>query len=176
MAQDFSSLNPEEQEHRKALGQAMMLFVQKMMEHGIEDASLRRHHQEMFRQAVEKAAAAGIEVALAWHSLGVWTEDGRERIGYFSRALDCVESGRDNHFRTGGPRDEWSDVHMRADCLFEIGRIHFHEGDASVAQEFLLRALPLAQEAEILRGPAKVEHDDRLEGRIAELLVQLPDA
>jgi hypothetical protein len=64
---------------------------------------------------------------------------------------------------------------MRADCLFEIGRVHAYEGHPAVAREFLLRALPLAQEAERLRAPAEITSDDRLEGRIAELLVQLPD-
>lgn len=44
-----------------------------------------------------------------------------------------------------------------------------------MAREFLLRALPLAQEAERLRGPAGITSEDGLEGRIAELLVQLPD-
>ncbi len=47
--------------------------------------------------------------------------------------------------------------------------------EADGAREFLLRALPLAQEAERLRGAAEVTHDDRLEGRIAALLLQLPD-
>ena len=66
-------------------------------------------------------------------------------------------------------------IYMRADCLYEIGRVHAHEGDPAVARDFLLRALPLAKEAERRRAPAKITFDDRLEGRIAELLVQLPD-
>ena len=138
------------------------------------DEPMRRHITEVYRQAVEEAAAQGIEVDVAWHALAFWTEEGKERIGYFSRALTCVESGRDRHLQPRTAASEWTDVHMRADCLFEIGRVHTPTGRQTVAHEFLLRALPLAQEAERLSGPAGITSEDRLEGRIAELLVQLP--
>ena len=62
----------------------------------------------------------------------------------------------------------------RADCLFGIGRVHLHEGDPKVAEDFLLRALELAKQVDRLRGPANITNDDRLEGAIAELLLQLP--
>ena len=58
--------------------------------------------------------------------------------------------------------------------MFKIGRVHFHEGDPKVAEDFLLRALELAKEVDRVRGPAEITNDDRLEGRIAELLLQLP--
>jgi hypothetical protein len=74
------------------------------------------------------------------------------------------------------PNRQWNDVHMRADCLYEIGRVHAWEGAPEVARDFLMRALPLAREAEGMREAAGITHEDRLEGRIAELLVQLPDA
>ena len=70
------------------------------------------------------------------------------------------------------PREKWSSAHPQADCLFEIGRVHFHEGAPDTARRFLLEALPLAQKAETLRVNAA---DDRLEGGIAELMLQLPD-
>ena len=65
---------------------------------------------------------------------------------------------------------------MQADCLFEIGRIHAHEGEPAVAHDFFERALPLARACEGLRARCSppITHDDRLEGRILELLLQLP--
>lgn len=179
-----------ERELRKKLGDATLEFVVQIMKLAADDMEThepdadrvvefdepkRRHVTEIYRQAVEEAAAQGIETALAWQTLAVWTDEGKQRIGYFSRALECVESGRDNHLMPRNAATEWTDTLMRADCLFEIGQVHAHEGDPAVAREFLLRALPLAQEAERLRGPAGITSEDGLEGRIAELLVQLPD-
>lgn len=186
----LSGMPTPERELRKKLGDATLEFVVQIMKLAAEDMEthepdadrviefdepMRRHVTEIYRQAVEEAAAQGIETALAWQTLAVWTDEGKQRIGYFARALECVESGRDNHLMSRNPGTEWTDTLMRADCLFEIGRVHAQEGDPAVAREFLLRALPLAQEAERLRGPAGITDEDRLEGRIAELLVQLPD-
>ena len=120
----------------RKLGLAMLRFVEKMMQHGITDAALRQHETESYRLAVEEAAAAGFEGALLWHTLAVWTENGRERIGYFSRALEWVE--HDMALQPQGPHRDWCDVHTRADCFYEIGRIHAHEGDPEVARDFLL--------------------------------------
>lgn len=182
---------PAERKIRKRLGEAMMRFVKWVMsvppketlepgerEHDRRvdfDHTLRRHQTHNYRLEVEKAAAQGVENILAWHTLATWTEDGRERIGYFARIVELVETGHDAHLHVPGPLQAWTDAHMRADCLYEIGRVHAHEGDPAVARGFLERALPLAQEAERLRAPAGITHDDRLEGKIAELLVQLPD-
>src|SRR5260221_11031185 len=102
---------PEEAAIRHELGEAMMDFVLKILELAVIgprmageeprklefDVPVRQHITENYRLAVEKAAAQGIEVALCWHSLGVWTEEGKERIGYFSRALACMEAKRDSH-------------------------------------------------------------------------------
>ena len=181
---------PESEQHlRKKLGDATLEFVVQIMQMAAADMETRepdpdrviefdepkrRQVTEIYRQAVEEAAAQGIETALAWQTLAVWTDDGRQRIGYFARALDCVESGRDNQFMPRTAATEWTDTLMRADCLFEIGQVHAHDGDPSVAREFLLRALSLAQEAERLRLPAGITSEDGLEGRIAELLLQLP--
>ena len=78
---------------RRELGEAMMKFVQKVMGTQLgndeEDAVMRQVATEEYRQAVEKAARQKVEISLPWHTLGVWTEKGRERIGYFARALEC---------------------------------------------------------------------------------------
>ena len=113
-----------------------------------------------------------MELSLCWHALATWTEDGRERIGYFSRALDCRRA-ETAATPPHTPKERWTAVHMEADCLF--GRVHFHEDAPDAAREFLTQALPLSQQAETLRTAAGIAHDDRLEGRIAELLLQLPD-
>ncbi|MEA2922832.1 MAG: hypothetical protein QOF07_2802, partial [Bradyrhizobium sp.] len=132
-----------ERKLRKKLGDAMMGFVAQITKMATDDLEtrepgaprvinfdepMRRHITEIYRQAVEEAAAQGIESAICWHTLAVWTEEGKERIGYFSRALECVESGRDDHLRPRNANRKWNDVHMRAECLFEIGRVHAHEG------------------------------------------------
>ena len=162
---------------RRALGEAMLAFVQGIAATRLgqdeEDPVLRQVATEHYRQAVETAAAQGVEAALAWHTLAVWTEQGKERIGYFSRALEGARA-EDAETPATTPKGRWSEAHMAADCLFEIGRVHAHEGDAAVARGFLEQALPLARRTEALQAAAGVT-DDRLEGRIAELLLQLPD-
>ena len=103
------------------------------------DPVIRRAATEEFRQAVLKAEQAGIEAALTWHSLAVWTESGKERIGYFTKALECCYAeGKANPPRTR--QEKWSSVHTQADCLFEIGRVHFHEEAPDTARRFLLEA------------------------------------
>jgi hypothetical protein len=134
---------------------------------------MRQVATEEYRQAVEKAARQNIEVSLPWYTLATWTEDGKERIGYFARALECrrAESAATPP-KTAKQR--WCAIHMEASCLFEIGRVHFHEGSPEAAARFLNEALPLAQQADALQAEAEVG-DDRLEGRIAELLLRLPE-
>ena len=160
---------------RRELGEAMMKFVQKVMGTRLgndeEDAVMRQVATEEYRQAVEKAARQKVEISLSWHTLGVWTEKGSERIGYFARALECQRA----EAAATAPKtakEIWCGVHMQADCLFEIGRVHFHEGAPEAARRFLSEALPLARKAGDLQTAAVVE-DDRLEGRIAELLLQI---
>ncbi len=146
----------------------------------IFDDAVRESLTETYRLAVEKAAALGIETALTWHTLAMWTNDGRERVGYFARALDLLESPRDAHLLPAGFATMAEAKRMRADCLFEIGRVHTHEGDPSVARDFLLRALALvcevSREAERVRPASTAATEDTLEGRIGELLLQLPEA
>ena len=162
---------------RRELGAAMMTFVHKTMQfifaNDEEDTVMRQVATEEYRQAVLKAASQKVEVSLAWHTLAVWTEEGRERIGYFSRALDCCRFEALAK-KPETPKETWSFAHMQADCLFEIGRVHFHEGAPEAARKFLMEALPLAREADALQAKAGVA-DDRLEGRIGELLLQLPE-
>lgn len=162
---------------RRELGEAMLKFIEKLaatrLGHDEEDSVMRQVATEEYRQAVLKAARQNIEVSLAWHSLATWTEEGKERIGYFARALECCRA----ETAVEPPKTaqaKWSALHSQADCLFQIGRVHFHEGAPEAARRYLGEALPLAQRADALRGAAGVA-DDRLEGRIAELLLQLPE-
>jgi hypothetical protein len=167
----------EEQKIRRELGEALMAFmtsITTIMAEESPDDVMRRVATEKLRQAVESAASRKIGVSLTWHTLAVWTESGKERIGYFSKAMDCVQAESAAN-PPKSPREKWSAIHMQADCLFEIGRVHFHEGAPEAARDFLVRALPLARQADALQKSAGVR-DDRLEGRIAELLLQLPDA
>ena len=134
---------------------------------------MRQVATEEYRQVIHKTAQQNVENSLAWHTLATWTEDGKERIGNFSRALECCRTeAKANPPKT--PQEIWSVVRTQADCLFEIVRVHFHEGAPEVARQFLNEALPLAREAEAMQAKAGAQ-DDRLEGRIAELLLQLPD-
>lgn len=162
---------------RQELAEAMLTFIRKIgaVTYGDdEDTVMRQVATEEYRLAVEKAARQGVEVSLCWHTLATWTEEGKERIGYFSRALDCLRA-ESAAVSEPTPRDQWSAVHTEAECLFEIGRVHFHEGTPDAALGFLTKALPLAQRADALRESAGIDNEDRLEGRIAELLLQLPD-
>lgn len=192
----FRKLPAAEQKVRRELWRAMTQFVTKMMElmePGLEqklaelemgmnrgdelemDDTLRRHLTENFRIEVERAAEHGVECSMPWFNLATWTERGKVRIGYFARALECIESGRDALPGMAEAQPTGRDARMRAECLYEIARVHAYEGDAAVARDFLMRAVTLAQEAEALRQEAGVEKANNLEDRIAELLVQLPD-
>lgn len=162
---------------RRELGEAMMTFIQKtmsyMMPPGEGDEVMRQVATEAYRQAVLKAASQNIEVSLCWHTLAVWTEEGKERIGYFARALDCCRAEAKAK-KPESARESWAWLHTQADCLFEIGRVHFHEGATEAARTFLNEALTWARQADALQAQADVQ-DDRLEGRIGELLLQLPE-
>ena len=153
---------------RRELGAAMMTFVHKTMQfifaNDEEDTVMRQVATEEYRQAVLKAASQKVEVSLAWHTLAVWTQEGRERIGYFSRALDCCRFEALAK-KPETPKETWSFAHMQADCLFEIGRVHFHEGAPEAARKFLMEALPLAREADALQAKAGVA-DDRWKGEL----------
>ena len=167
---------PAKKKIRERLGAAMIDFVKWVAANGAEmDDVMREVELARFRKVIDEAEAQGVVNALVWHTYAMWSNDGPERIDCFTRALACNESKRDKLFEPSGPRYDWNQVHMRADCLFEIGRVHFHEGDPAVARDFFIRALSLAQEAERLRAAAGVTNEDNLEGRIAELLLQLPD-
>lgn len=166
----------EEQAVRRKLGQAMLKFVEQIMMHrATEDGdAMRRHYTENYRLAVMEAVEKGIESSLAWHTLGVWTEEGKERIGCFARSLEAQKVEIVAGLLATDARGKWCVVHSRADCLYEIGRVHAAEGDAEVAKGFLSEALPLAQEADRLRSAAGITNEDNLEGKIAVLLCQLP--
>ena len=167
---------PESEEKRavrRALGAAMFEFIQTIVEKHLDcdDEVMRQVATEKYRQAVFQAAEQGIEVSLAWHTLATWLEEGKERIGAFSRALVCLRAEM-AAFPPGEMVEPWGHAHTEAECLYEIGRVHFYEGAPDAARKFLAEALPLAQKAELLREPG-VQVEDDLEGRIAELLIQL---
>jgi hypothetical protein len=119
------------------------------------------------------ASAGGVDVSLCWHTLAIWMEEGKDRIGCFSRALECMRAEMASPL-PGQIIEPWGSVHLEAECLYEIGRVHAHEGSPEIARCFLEEALLLAQRADALRDPKKVP-DDRLEGRIAAMLLQLPE-
>lgn len=161
---------------RRELGEAMLAFVMWLGEHRMEDMDdvMRRVETEKYRRVVEKAARQGIEVSLTWHTLGVWTEIGKERIGCFSRALSCVRA----EAAAEPPKDarqSWTYAHTEADCLYEIARVHAHEGAPDAARRFLEEALPIAQRADSMRVAAKLKETQDIEGKVAALLLQLPD-
>jgi len=162
---------------RRELGEAIMKFIAKLgaTQHGQdeEDSVMRQVATEEYRQAVLKAARQNVEISLTWHTLAVWTEEGKDRIGYFARALECCRAETAAEPPTS-PKAEWAALHTQADCLFEIGRVHFHEGAPEAARQFLTEALALAKQVDARQAPAGVT-DDQLEGRIAELLLQLPE-
>ena len=166
----------EERAVRRELGQAMLEFVHWLGDNfrDEEDPVMRRVKTEHYRQAVAKAARRGIEVSLTWHTLAVWTEEGKDRIGSFSRALDCLRAEA-AATPAPDPLKAWSQSHMKADCLYEIGRIHAHEGAHEAARRFLEEALVLARQADALREAAKLKPEQDLEGKVAALLLQLPD-
>ena len=184
----FRKLPPEEQAARRALGEAMMKFLEEAMnipaaaevdpETGSRpleiDRPMLEYHREIYRQALDTAASHGIEVSLCWHTIATWTNDGKERIGYFARALDCLDREAAEAPAKPDPRGAWSQTHTRADSLFEIGRVHAAEGDPGVARDFLERALPLAREAVRLRVPAGIGNEDTLIRKIADLEATLP--
>lgn len=158
---------------RRELGEAMMEFKQFFTSIRMDDMDdvMRQAATEKYRQAVMHAAEQGVESSLTWHTLGIWLEEGKDRIGAFSRALECMR--REKTLPPPlGVTDPWVTTHTEAECLYEIGRVHFHEGAPDAARQFLEQALPLAQKAELLRVPGK-QIEDGLEGRIAALLLQL---
>lgn len=154
----------------------MVHFVMWLGENRVDgwDEVMRRVETERYRQAVAKAARHGIEVSLTWHTLGVWTEEGKERIGCFSRALACVRAEAAAEPQTQ-PQKAWTYVHTEADCLYEIARVHAHEGAPAAARRFLEEALPIAQRADALRVAANLKDSQDIEGKVAALLLQLPE-
>jgi hypothetical protein len=125
---------------------------------------------ETFRAQVRKAAEAGVETSITWHSLGMWTWDATERILCFARALNCL-----GHEEVqSAPTDElgrWTFVHYKAACRFEMARAYAEMGHMDDARSLLQEALPYARAAEDMpvHGPTL---EGNLEGRIAgELLL-----
>ncbi len=138
----------DEEPVNRRLGLAMVAFVQQMTAcHETKDEVMRRHHTENYRQAVKEAAENGFEASLCWHTLGVWMEMGKERIGCFARALELLEQESERD-----PAKDflvlWTRDNMRASCYYEIGRVHAAEGSPEVALDFLKRALPYSQKAD----------------------------
>lgn len=158
---------------RHELGAALMEFMTFLIENqaGPKDDVLRQVATDKYRRVVMSAAARGVEMGVTWNLLATWTEESKERIGNFSRALACLRAESVSPL-PGQIQDPWCNAYFEALCLYEIGRIHAHESSTEAARRFLEEALPLAQQAEALRDPAK-RIDPGLEGKIAALLVQL---
>lgn len=160
------------------VGQAMMTFVQQMVAFSqTDDQAMRQVHTEHYRREVHRAYDAGFEHSIVWHTLAIWTEEGKERIGYFANTLRCLEAEKSELAKS--VRGLWTNAHTRAECLFEIGRVHAAEGDPNVARDFLEQARAFLPIIDIIREGCIEEGftpaEDRLEGRIAEILLQLPD-
>jgi hypothetical protein len=125
---------------------------------------------ETFRTQVVRAASAGVETSITWHSLGMWTWDIDERVQCFGRALNCIAREE----LESSPSDElgrWTFVHYKALCRFEIARAYAAQGRMAEARNFLEEALPYARAAEDMpvQGQAL---EGNLEGKIAgELLL-----
>ena len=131
-----------------------MEFVKKTGDYmTTRDEVMRQVATEKYRQEVERAAQAGCESSLTWHTLGVWTEEGKGRIGCFARALELLQQEKLRK-PPETPMEKWSHQHTTADCLYEIGRIHAAEGSREVAKEFFARALAPARTAWQLRKTA----------------------
>ena len=161
------------------LGQAMITFVGQMLDFSqTDDHAMRQVHTEHYGHEVQRAYDAGFECSLSWHTLATWTEEGKERIGYFANTLRCLDAEKEELAKT--VRGLWTNAHMRAECLFEIGRVYAAEGDPNVARDFLEQARTFLPIIDILREGCAKEGiqcaEDRLEGRIAEVLLQLPDS
>ena len=126
---------------------------------------------ESFRAHVQQAAAAGVEMSVAWHALGMWTWDSDERILCFGRALTCVAK-EELQTPPANPLERWTYVHYKALCRFEIARALATEGRLDDARAFLEEALPYARAAEDM--PVQGETlEGNLEGRIAGELILL---
>jgi len=126
---------------------------------------------ETFRAQVQKAAAAGVETSITWHSLGMWTWSSEERIECFRRALHCIAQEEVE----SPPTDDlgrWTYLHYKALCRFEIARAFATQGQIGDAKNLLEEALPYARAAEDLPVQGKLL-EGNLEGKIAGELMLL---
>lgn len=150
---------PDDTPINKQLGEAMIAFAHQMLDFmQSKDDVMRQVHTEHYRQVVVRIAAAGFENSLAWHTLGVWTESGKERIGCFSRALDAL-TREETENPAQNPQARWCYSHSRGHSLYEIARVHVAEGSSDVARDFLSRALPHVRKAERWAAQAAVQPD-----------------
>jgi tetratricopeptide (TPR) repeat protein len=158
------------------LGTAMGHFANKLeaaFAGGRQDEALRRSATEDYRCTLDKVAAQGVEISLAWHTLATWTDESKERIALFSRALSCIRAEILAQ-QSQSAKLIWFNAHLQADCLYEIGSVHAAERDFDAARKFLEEALPLSRQANDLCEAADGS-DTGLEGKVAALLLQLSD-
>lgn len=141
----------------RELGLAMVAFVQHTKDwFETRDVAMLNVHVDQFRQAVMQAANRGYENALAWHTLGMWMEMGKERIGCFARAIE-INRNETLANRPADPMQHWSCAFRQADSYYEIARVHAAEGLADVALDFLERALVLSREADDWASKGKLQ-------------------
>jgi hypothetical protein len=140
----------------RELGLAMVAFVEHTQDwFETRDTVMLDVHVEEYRQAVIDAADRGFENALAWHTLGMWTDIGKQRIGCFARAIEVSKKEMATN-RQPGPMRHWDSTFRQADSYYEIARVHAIEGLADVALKFLDRALASSREADYWAGRGKL--------------------
>ena len=143
---------------RKGLIAATVAFANQMLDwRETKDEPMRQVHTENFRRTVTDFADNGCETSLAWHTLGFWTDVGKERIGCFARALEATEM---EIFREppahAALQIYYSDT--KASCYYEIARVHRTEGSSAVALDFLSRALLSARDADLCARSSGLRH------------------
>jgi len=159
---------------QKRLGEESFRFMHAIvMAAKTGDGPAKAEAVAYFRSEVEFAARHGIEDVFSWLLLGKQTEDRQDRLRIFSRIIELLDE-----FAARGPfedpYDVWANDAHRADCQYEIARVHAAEGKQREARCFLEQALVNARSAtdHAGQGPAQFQdEDEQLEGRIAASLL-----
>ena len=159
---------------QKRLGEESFRFMHAILTAAkAGDGEAKAEAVASFRREVEFAARHGIEDIFSWLLLGKQTEDSRDRLRIFSRIIELLDE-----FAARGPfedpYDVWANDAHRADCQYEIARIHAAEGKHCEARCFLEQALVNARSATDRAGWSSAdfqEEDEQLEGRIAATLL-----
>ena len=109
-----------------------------------------------------------MEISLCWYALGAACPDPTERLRTYQRALACVQAEARSKMSSA-----WANRYLHTDCLYEIAHSHLLLGQREPARRLLEEALPLARQADA-EQPATTSNPP-LEGKVAALLLQIPD-